>query len=266
VYGGVSESGVESDANANTARAKFVTYLDATTSDYFLAVASYDAIGLDDAMVVKLREFGLGELDYTAVSGVDGFRTPFAFLGYKGLQQGYALYQLHGEGENEPYAEVMAYVSNGIFMSSKDGKDGLPGNDAYTVKIEPANIIFTQSTTKNSNGVYPLEPSYQTSTVIVKKGNSDSYVNHSVSIQSMSGCSASNRGDNITVTGSTGYTEGSVTVHVTITNGPTFDLKLNVYYNLLGSWKETVVGDTKTEVAQKIKYAINDTTGQVDGY
>jgi len=44
-----------------------------------------------------------------------------------------------------------------------DGTDstvpGPAGNDAYTVKIEPANIIFTQSTTKNSNGVYPLEPS-----------------------------------------------------------------------------------------------------------
>jgi hypothetical protein len=40
-----------------------------------------------------------------------------------------------------------------------DGTDGLPGNDAYTVKIEPANIIFTQSTTKNSSGVYPLESS-----------------------------------------------------------------------------------------------------------
>ena len=118
---------MESDANANTARTKFVTYLTNTTSDYFIAVASYDAIGLDDAMVVKLREFGLGELDYTEVSGVGGFRTPFAFLGYKGLQQGYALYQLQGEGENDPYAEVMAYVSNGIFMSSKDGKDGARG-------------------------------------------------------------------------------------------------------------------------------------------
>ena len=128
VYGGLSEGSLtESDANANTARTRFVTYLANTTSDYFLVVASQDAIGFNDAMVVKLREFGLGELDYTAVSGVGGFRTPFAFLGYKGLQQGYALYQLHGEGENDPYAEVMAYVSNGIFMSSKDGKDGARG-------------------------------------------------------------------------------------------------------------------------------------------
>ena len=133
VYGGLSEGGgAESDANANTARTRFVTYLENTTSNYFLAVASQDAIGMNDSMVVKLREFGLGELDYTAVSGYAGFRTPFAFLGYKGLQQGYALYQLHGEGENDPYAEVMAYVSNGIFMSSKDGDDAVNYDIVFT--------------------------------------------------------------------------------------------------------------------------------------
>lgn len=141
VYGGSSEGGVESDANANTARTKFVTYLTNTTSDYFLAVASQDAIGLNDAMVAKLREFGLGKLDYTAVSGVGGFRTPFAFLGYKGLQQGYALYQLQGTGENDPYAEVMAYVSNGIFMSSKDGDDAVNYD-----------IVFTEAWAKATRG------------------------------------------------------------------------------------------------------------------
>ena len=144
-----------------------------------------------------------------------------------------------------------------------DGDPGLSGNDAYTVKIEPANIIFTQSTTKNSSGVYPLEPSQQTAAIIVKKGNSDSNVSHTVSIQSISGCSASNSGDNITVTGVLGdNTEGSVIVRVKITNGPTFDSKLNVYYNLLGSWKESVEGGVETITAEKISYVINngDTT------
>ena len=160
--------------------------------------------------------------------------------------------------ENIPMISDGADGTNGT-----NGTDGLPGNDAYTVKIEPANIIFNQSTTKNSSGKYPLEPSSQTATIVVKKGNSDSNVSHTVSIQSISGCSASNSGDNITVTGVLGdNTEGSVIVRVKITNGPTFDSKLNVYYNLLGSWKESVEGGVETITAEKISYVINngDTT------
>ena len=136
-------------------------------------------------------------------------------------------------------------------------KQGDNGEAAYTVKIEPADILFTQSTTKNSQGAYPLVDATKTATVTVKKGNSNDAVAHNTTIQGTpSGCTASVSGDIITVTGVIGnYTEGSVTVRVAITNGPTFYLKLNVYYNLLGSWKEKVEGDTKTEVATSLSYA-----------
>lgn len=146
VYGGTSEGG-ESAENANLARTKFITYLTNTTADYFLAIASRDAVGFNDAMVAKLREFGLGKLDYTAVSGVGGFRTPFAFLGYRGLQQGYALYQLQGTEATDPYAEAMAYIANGVFMSAKDGEDGANGYNTATVSLYQRYAPTTQTPT-----------------------------------------------------------------------------------------------------------------------
>ena len=141
----------------------------------------------------------------------------------------------------------------------KDGPEGPAGNDGYTVMVEPANLIFTQSTTK-VNGSYPLEVSSKTSTVTVKKGNSNSAVSHTVSIASYSGCiSASASGDVITVNGQIGeYTEGYVYIQVAITNGPTFTLKLNLFYNLLGTWKQWVEAGTENIVAEKISYIVHN--------
>ena len=150
VYGGTSE-GTESIANTKTARAKFITYLTNTSMDYFLAVTSYDAIGITDAMIAKLKEFGLGSLEHTVDDDDHGYRNPFAFLGYKGLQQGYALYQLQGTEDNAPYAEVMAYVANGVFMSSKDGD-----NAPYDV------VTYGRSKSRESYGSSYLDTSYGT--------------------------------------------------------------------------------------------------------
>ena len=108
----------------DTARTNATNYLNSLGTDVFVAITSFDAIGWSDALVTALRKFGLGALSYFAVTGENGLRTPFAFLGYKGLQEGYALYQLQGTDANDPYAEVSAYISNGLFGSSRDGSNG----------------------------------------------------------------------------------------------------------------------------------------------
>ena len=143
------------------------------------------------------------------------------------------------------------YWSDPYFLSEW-AEQGPAGKDAYTVKVEPANMIFTQSMTEDSSGSYPLDVATQQATITVKKGNSNDAVSHTVSIPTGGAvnCQATASGDTITVTGVLGnYTAGRVSVNVSIANGPTFTVVIGVYYNKLGEWKESVIGDTKREIA-----------------
>ena len=111
-YGGTMSGHADQDAACNAAAA----YLNGLDDTVFVCITSWDAIGWNDTLIGALKNFGLGALAYTATG-----RYPFAFLGYRGLQEGYALWQIHDTGASEPYAEVSAYIANGVFMSSKDG-------------------------------------------------------------------------------------------------------------------------------------------------
>lgn len=150
-------------------------------------------------------------------------------------------------------ASVLRWENQGYIKGDK----GDDGDDAYSVILEPANLIFTQSTTK-VNDSYPLNEATKTATVTVKKGSSNDAVPHTTTVVGYTHCaSATASGDTITVTGQVdGNTEGSVDIRVAITDGPTFNLKLNLSYHLLGVWKESVDADTKTEIASRIIYVL----------
>ena len=152
VYGGRTSSSSSDNATmADRLRADFVSLLDRQDDSVFVAITSYDAVGFNDDMVAKLREFGLGYLEYTAVTGVGGYRTPFAFLGYKGLQQGYALCKMEGAGANDPYAEVMSYVANGAFMSSKDGRSIVSVSEHYQASTNSSGLSTPTQTDWGTN-------------------------------------------------------------------------------------------------------------------
>lgn len=104
----------------DSARTNAANYLNGLDDTVFVCITSYDAIGWNNALIAALKNFGLGNLKYA-----DNGRYPFAFLGYKGLQEGYALWKICGTGATEPYAEIGAYIADGVFMSSNDGENAV---------------------------------------------------------------------------------------------------------------------------------------------
>lgn len=156
-----------------------------------------------------------------------------------------------------------------------DGDNGADGADAVDVSLSPEEVLVTQSTTSP----YNIDLSNAETVVSVNEGG----VPKSFAISNVVGthCNASVKSGttdtieitsigtyNATVDGETVsryYDNGYVTFDVTY-GGNTYPKRFNFYANLLGTWKETVIGDTKTEVAESIEYAINGTTGQIDGY
>ncbi len=136
-YGGNTEEGHTSDEDpqmAANARARFVTYLTNVTSDVIVCITSYDAVGWSHAMEAKLKEFGLTKLTgvtYHDSAEVSGERKPFAFLGIKGLKQGYAYVDQESDDANAPFAEVTAYIIAGSFMSMPESSRGKTGRFFY---------------------------------------------------------------------------------------------------------------------------------------
>ena len=95
--------------------------LNALTSDYFVVLASQDAIGWSDSLVTALKGCGGSTPKSTATA-----RFPFAFIGYKGLAEGCGQ-QLMGTVQSTIPAEISVYVANRMFATSKDGEQGEPG-------------------------------------------------------------------------------------------------------------------------------------------
>ena len=151
------------------------------------------------------------------------------------------------------------------------------GNDGYEVTAEPNTFIFSQ----NEHEPYAIN--------IDKSETGNSSLQVSVK---MDGVAQAFRITNVVATGrnSSGQAVGGVTAtysntsgRVWITNIPnnvekgelaitvaygsnaTHTLVLQFYCNLIGTWKEQVVGDTKTEVAERMLFDICDETGQVIG-
>lgn len=102
--------------NSPANRAALVTRLESLDDSVFVTLTSCDAIGMDAALNAALNRFG-GM--FNAVFGGD--RRALAFIGYKGLQPGYAQ-QVMDEAAGtaaSAYAEVSAYVADGMFTTSK---------------------------------------------------------------------------------------------------------------------------------------------------
>ncbi len=97
-------------------RAALVTRLESLDDSVFVTLTSCDAIGMDAALNAALNRFG-GM--FNAVFGGD--RRALAFIGYKGLQPGYAQQVMDKAAGTaaSAYAEVSAYVADGMFTTSK---------------------------------------------------------------------------------------------------------------------------------------------------
>ena len=95
--------------------------LNALTSDYFVVLASFDAIGWSDSLVTALKGCGGSTPKSTATA-----RIPFAFIGYRGLAEGCGQ-QLMGTVQSTIASEISVYVANRMFATSKDGEKGDPG-------------------------------------------------------------------------------------------------------------------------------------------
>lgn len=91
------------------------------SADYFIILVSYDAIAWSDNLVTALKACGGNTPISTATA-----RIPFAFIGYRGLEQGCGQ-QLMGTVQSTTPAELSVYVANRMFATSKDGEKGEPG-------------------------------------------------------------------------------------------------------------------------------------------
>lgn len=95
--------------------------LDTLNDNVFVCLTSADAISFSDALIAKLKTFGLSSFEYT--TNQQNARTPFAFIGYKGLPEGQGITRIYSASETSPVAEISVYVANGA-LSSKDGDKG----------------------------------------------------------------------------------------------------------------------------------------------
>lgn len=143
--------------------------------------------------------------------------------------------------------------------------DGKNGKDGWMVSADPANVIITQNISNSS--------SFTSSTVSfsAKKGNvSASLV--SVGTPSSSTFNVSKSGNNVLVSSpkthdNQYYNQGSFSVQMIFrdpdsSSNIAFTMTVLCYANLLGSWEETVVGDTKTEIARSDLFDL-DASGNI---
>lgn len=102
--------------NSPANRASLAARLESLDDSVFVTLTSWDAIGMDAALNAALNRFG-GM--FSDVFGGD--RRALAFIGYKGLGQGYAQCVMDKSAGTaaSAYAEVSAYVADGMFTTSK---------------------------------------------------------------------------------------------------------------------------------------------------
>lgn len=109
-------------------RTSLANYLNGLDSTVFVCLASYDAVGWNDDLISALANFGSGGIPNTNTD-----RVPFAFIGMKGLPAGNAMMMQTNTGSNTPPAEVITYIADGFFATTRDGKDGADGTSPALV-------------------------------------------------------------------------------------------------------------------------------------
>lgn len=98
--------------------------LDSLSADVFAVLVSYDAIGWTDMSIEGLKACGGSTPRFTSRGTY-----PFAFIGYRGLEEGCGQQIMGTAGSSVP-AEISVYVANRMFTTSKDGAQGEPGKPA----------------------------------------------------------------------------------------------------------------------------------------
>lgn len=151
------------------------------------------------------------------------------------------------------------------------------GNDAYEVTAQPNTMIFTQQ----------KEDPYSINLDGSETGNSSTQIS-----VTMDGVAQPFRITNVVCTGRDGsgdpvggitatysntsgrawithipnnVEKGEMAVTISYGSGAQQTLILQFYCNLIGTWQEQVVGDTKTEIATKTLFEVCDETGKVIG-
>ena len=96
----------------------FISHLDTLNNTVFVCITSYDAgwhsVAGGHVILQKLRVFGSNGV----IADNQYARTPFAFLGFRGLNQGMALEVMTSPDATANYAEISTNIINGQFSGS----------------------------------------------------------------------------------------------------------------------------------------------------
>ena len=154
---------------------------------------------------------------------------------------------------------------------------GADGQNAVVATLNPTNLILAQPDTESG-----LLPNFST-TVLVADGSQPTtdFTIGTISPQYLEHCNVVSVSDGvvtfeaqtheITVTDEHGasirktvnYESGFAIIPVTY-KGTTWQLKFNWYANLLGTWKQTIIGDVNKMFANKATFVYNEETGEVE--
>ena len=261
----------DSQAALNPGITNLIAKLNSLDDSVFVCLVSFDAIGWQRPadvtagtypLITALQGYGMSDdLPYTATG-----RYPFLFIGYKNLGKGNGLTRMRNTGNYYDVVELSAYIANGA-LTVKDG------DNAVSVRLSPDNVIVTQNTTSPYN--IDLTNAYTDISVVKGDsavGNGDFSIELGTGQEAPYHCTASidtsNNRKRVVITSirtdSSGkyYENAYVIIKVTY-RGITHTLRFGVYCNLLGTWKETVVGDTKTEVAKSLTHGYDPDSGNV---
>lgn len=193
-----------------------------------------------------------------------------------------------------------AYIWMGVLVNTSSGQDSsnafsykwsnTKGDDAVVVKLDPENVIITQSTEKDGNS-YPLleletrtingesKKVYGKATIKIAKGNTEILSGFTIGTIETLHCNAAvveiDGNSVVCITGvltndGEYYENGYVGIPVSY-GGVTRTVRLNFYTNLLGKWKQTVENGIETSVATHLGNAIDPngnitTSAQVGEY
>lgn len=148
------ESVIYNTYSYDSDKTALVDKLDTLDDSVFVCLTSGDAISFSDALIAKLKTFGLGSFEYT--TDQQNARTPFAFIGYLGLPEGHGITRIYPSAQTSPIAEISVYVANGV-LSSIDGRG------AVRLALDNQHEDFLYS---DSNSGAPIAPSGGASSAI----------------------------------------------------------------------------------------------------
>jgi hypothetical protein len=156
-----------------------------------------------------------------------------------------------------------------------DGRDGTNGENAIMLYLSPANVIITQTDQEDGNGNYPIDLTNAFTDIRLMAGENDitsratvkSVTPSSVTIsgQDRATCTVTRSGQRIFITalgtradaaqGETPqyFEAGYVTIIMTY-NDLDYEARFNFLCNLLGSFKQRIVGDMQQIFATKTQY------------